>query len=104
MPELFSGDYSFVQSEYYKACAVGRSDGDGGGFIGKLNQDTEMIMCCNENHHIRGLGSIPIVMEGVGTFAEYGRFNDPEGWTGGLDCGGAYYGMCSKVRTFISNI
>lgn len=75
MPELFSGDYSFVQSEYHKACAVGRSEHQGGGFIGKLNQDTEMIMCCNENMH-DGL-SIPIVMEGVGTFTEYGRFDDP---------------------------
>lgn len=75
MPELFSGDYSFVQSEYFKACAVGRSEHQGGGFIGKLNQDTEMIMCCNENQH-DGL-SIPIVMEGVGTFTEYGSFDDP---------------------------
>ena len=87
MPELFSGDFSFVQSEYFKACAVGRPLGSGGGFIGKLNQDTEMIMCCNENHH--GGLSIPIVMEGVGTFTEYGRFDDPQG---------PYYGMCSKVR------
>lgn len=85
MPELFSGDYSFVQSEYYKACAVGRSTHRGGGFIGKLNQDTEMIMCCTEGNK-NNYRTQPIVMEGVGTFIEYGRFDNPG------------VGICSKVR------
>lgn len=81
MTELFEGDYAFVISEYDGACATGRSRHDGGGFVGTLHQETEMIMCCHTDD--TGFNEIARVLEGQeplsGNFRKYGRFEDPRG-------------------------
>ncbi len=65
LPELFNGDYAFVQSVYgddgnvirgtgnpSPACGFNRAGGhDGGGFAGTLNQQTEMVFCCHQDHN-----------------------------------------------------
>jgi hypothetical protein len=92
MTELFGGDYAYVVSEYYGACATGRAKHDGGGFIGTLHQETEMIMCCTHtNSDNQNEDVVPTVMKGPigGSFKEYGTFNNPRG---------TYFGTCSKVR------